>query len=199
MTRVNQYIRAPKIRVVMDNGDQLGVMSSQEALQKAKSLGLDLVEITAKSDPPVCKICDFGKHKYQMSKLKKDKTKSAPKLKEIKFRVRTEEHDYNLKCSRIEKFLDEGSKVKVGLMFRGRENAHKELGVEVLKRVVADMVGMAAVDQPPRLAGRNVSMLLSPLPEDKRVRKFTAHDDEDYVEEESEEDVDDEATADEEE
>lgn len=184
MTRVNQYIRAPKIRVVMDNGDQLGVMSSQEALQKAKSLGLDLVEITAKSDPPVCKICDFGKHKYQMSKLKKGKVKSAPKLKEIKFRVRTEEHDYNLKCSRIEKFLDEGSKVKVGLMFRGRENAHKELGVEVLKRVVADMVGMAAVDQPPRLAGRNVNMLLSPLPEEKRVRKFTAHDNEEYVDEE---------------
>ena len=195
MTRVNQYIRAPKVRVVMDNGDQLGVMSSQEALQKAKALGLDLVEITAKSDPPVCKICDFGKHKYQMSKLKKDKTKSAPKLKEIKFRVRTEEHDYNLKCSRIEKFLDEGSKVKVGLMFRGRENAHKELGVEVLKRVVAEMVGMAAVDQPPRLAGRNVSMLLSPLPEDKRVRKFTAHDDEEYVEEEEV----DEVTSDEEE
>jgi translation initiation factor IF-3 len=168
----------------MDNGDQLGVMSSQEALQKAKSLGLDLVEITAKSDPPVCKICDFGKHKYQMSKLKKGKVKSAPKLKEIKFRVRTEEHDYNLKCSRIEKFLDEGSKVKVGLMFRGRENAHKELGVEVLKRVVADMVGMAAVDQPPRLAGRNVNMLLSPLPEEKRVRKFTAHDNEEYVDEE---------------
>ncbi|MFT5633915.1 MAG: translation initiation factor IF-3 [Rubritalea sp.] len=183
MTRVNQYIRAPKIRVVMDNGDQLGVMSSQEALQKAKSLGLDLVEITAKSDPPVCKICDFGKHKYQMSKLKKGKVNSAPKLKEIKFRVRTEDHDYNLKCSRIEKFLDEGSKVKVGLMFRGRENAHKELGVEVLKRVVADMVGMAAVDQPPRLAGRNVNMLLSPLPEEKRVRKFTAHDNEEYVDE----------------
>jgi len=183
MTRVNQYIRAPKIRVVMDNGDQLGVMSSQEALQKAKSLGLDLVEITAKSDPPVCKICDFGKHKYQMSKLKKGKTNSAPKLKEIKFRVRTEDHDYNMKCSRIEKFLDEGSKVKVGLMFRGRENAHKQLGIEVLKRVVADMVGMAAVDQPPRLAGRNVNMLLSPLPEEKRVRKFTAHDDEEYVDE----------------
>ena len=183
MTRVNQYIRAPKVRVVMDNGDQLGVMTSQEAQQKAKSLGLDLVEITAKSDPPVCKICDYGKHKYQMSKLKKGKVNSAPRLKEIKFRVRTEEHDYNLKCSRIEKFLDEGSKVKVGLMFRGRENAHKELGVEVLKRVVADMVGMAAVDQPPRLAGRNVSMLLSPLPEEKRVRKFTAHDDEEYVDE----------------
>jgi len=183
MTRVNQYIRAPKVRVVMDNGDQLGVMSSQEALQKAKRLGLDLVEITAKSDPPVCKICDYGKHKYQMSKLKKGKSSSASKIKEIKFRVRTEEHDYNLKCSRIEKFLDEGSKVKVGLMFRGRENAHKELGVEVLKRVLDDVSGMAAVDQPPRLAGRNVSMLLSPLPKEKRVRKFTAHDDEEYEEE----------------
>jgi len=195
MTRVNQYIRAPKVRVVMDNGDQLGVMSSQEAQQKAKALGLDLVEITAKSDPPVCKICDYGKHKYQMSKLKKDKAKSAPKIKEIKFRVRTEEHDYNLKCSRIEKFLDEGNKVKVGLMFRGRENAHKELGVEVLKRVLADMSGMAAVDQPPRLAGRNVNMLLSPLPAEKRVRKFTAHDDEEY--DDSEDQADEEAEAEE--
>lgn len=188
---MNQYIRAPKVRVVMDNGDQLGVMSSQDALLKAKSLGLDLVEITAKSDPPVCKICDFGKHKYQMSKLKKGKVNSAPKLKEIKFRVRTEEHDYNLKCARIEKFLSEGSKVKVGLMFRGRENAHKELGIEVLKRVVADLVGMAAVDQPPRLAGRNVGMLLSPLPEEKRVKKFTAHYDADYVDKDDEPEEDD--------
>ncbi len=180
MTRVNQYIRAPKIRVVMDNGDQLGVMSSQDALKKAKSLGLDLVEITAKSDPPVCKICDFGKHKYQMSKLKKVNRTATLKLKEIKFRVRTEQHDYDMKCSRIEKFLDEGNKVKVGLMFRGRENAHKELGVEVLNRVLADMVGMANVDLPPRLAGRNVNMLLSPLPKEQRVRKFTAHDNEEY-------------------
>lgn len=181
MTRVNQFIRAPKVRVVLDNGDQLGVMSSQDALLKAKSLGLDLVEITTKSDPPVCKICDYGKYKYQMSKLKKGKVNTAPKLKEIKFRVGTEEHDYNLKCSNIEKFLNEGSKVKVGLMFRGRENAHKELGIEMLKRVVADMLGMALVDQPPRLAGKNVSMLLSPLPADKRVRKFTAHDNDKYV------------------
>jgi translation initiation factor IF-3 len=181
MTRVNQFIRAPKVRVVMDNGDQLGVMSSQDALIKAKSLGLDLVEITTKSDPPVCKICDYGKYKYQMSKLKKGKVHSAPKVKEIKFRVGTEEHDYNLKCSRIEKFLIEGCKVKVGLMFRGRENAHKELGIEVLKRVVSDLAGMAAVDQPPRLAGKNVSMLLSPLSAEKRVRKFTAHDNDVYV------------------
>lgn len=185
MTRVNQYIRAPKVRVVLDNGDQLGVMSSQDALKKAKELGLDLVEITAKSDPPVCKITDYGKYKYQQSKLKKDKGKSTTKIKEIKFRVRTEEHDYNLKCSRIEKFLASGNKVKVGLMFRGRENAHKELGVEVLKRVMEDVKGMANVDLAPRIAGRNVNMLLSPLPQDQQVRKFTAHDsDEELLEDE---------------
>ncbi len=180
------------MRVVLDNGDQLGVMSSQDALIKAKSLGLDLVEITAKSDPPVCKICDYGKYKYQMSKLKKNKVHSAPKLKEIKFRVGTEEHDYNLKCAHIEKFLGEGCKVKVGLMFKGRENAHKELGIDMLKRVVADMLGMAFVDQPPRLAGKNVSMLLSPLPAEKRVRKFTAHDRDVYVDDSDEEEEEEE-------
>lgn len=153
-------------------------MSNQEALKKAEAYGLDLVEITAKADPPVCKICDYGKYKYQQSKLKKDKAKSSPKIKEIKFRVRTEDHDYNLKCSRIEKFLDAGNKVKVGLMFRGRENAHKELGLVVLNRVIEDLRSMAQVDQKPRIAGRNCSMLLSPLPSDKRIRKFTAHDNE---------------------
>jgi len=166
----------------MDNGEQLGVMSSQEALKKAKALGLDLVEVTGKATPPVCKICDYGKFKYEQAKLKKNNRKPTVKMKEIKFRVRTEEHDYNLKCARIEKFLDEGNKVKVGLMFRGRENAHKELGIVVLKRVLEDLKGMANVDHPPRLAGRNVSMLLSPLPADQRVRKFTAHDDKELIE-----------------
>lgn len=172
MTRVNDYIRAPKVRVVTDNGEQLGVMSAREAVAKAKSIGLDLVEIAAKADPPVCKICDYGKYKYEQSKLKKSKPKSTTRLKEVKFRVRTEEHDYNLKCSRIEKFLDEGNKVKVQLQFRGRENAHRELGFDVLQRVAADLTGMANLDQKPRLAGRAVSMLLSPLPKEQRKRKF---------------------------
>lgn len=172
MTRVNDYIRAPKVRVVTDNGEQLGVMSAREAVAKAKSIGLDLVEIAAKADPPVCKICDYGKYKYEQSKLKKSKPKSTSRLKEVKFRVRTEEHDYNLKCSRIEKFLDEGNKVKVQLQFRGRENAHRELGFDVLQRVAADLTGMANLDQKPRLAGRAVSMLLSPLPKEQRKRKF---------------------------
>lgn len=172
MTRVNEYIRAPKVRVVTPNGEQLGIMSSREAVAKAKSIGLDLVEITANADPPVCKICDYGKYKYEQSKLNKGKAKAATKLKEVKFRVRTEEHDYNLKCSRIEKFLDGGNKVKVQLQFRGRENAHKELGFVVLERVAEDLKGMGNLDQKPRLAGRAVSMLLSPLPKEQRKRKF---------------------------
>lgn len=172
MTRVNDYIRAPKVRVVTDSGELIGVMSAREAVAKAKSIGLDLVEIAAKADPPVCKVCDYGKYKYEQSKLKKNNPKTTTKLKEVKFRVRTEEHDYNLKCSRIEKFLDEGNKVKVQLQFRGRENAHKDLGFVVLQRVAEDLVGMANLDQKPRLAGRAVSMLLSPLPKEQRKRKF---------------------------
>ena len=172
MTRVNDYIRAPKVRVVTDSGELIGVMSAREAVAKAKSIGLDLVEIAAKADPPVCKVCDYGKYKYEQSKLKKNNPKTTTKLKEVKFRVRTEEHDYNLKCSRIEKFLDEGNKVKVQLQFRGRENAHKDLGFVVLQRVADDLVGMANLDQKPRLAGRAVSMLLSPLPKEQRKRKF---------------------------
>ncbi len=173
MTRVNEHIREPKVRVVLGStGEQLGIMSTREAVDKAKSIGLDLVEVTAKADPPVCRICDYGKYKYEQSKLKKNKVKAAPKMKEVKFRVRTEEHDYNLKCSRAEKFLDAGSKVRIQLQFRGRENAHRELGFVVLNRVAEDLKGIANVDQPPRLAGRAVAMILSPLPESQRVLKF---------------------------
>lgn len=190
MTRVNEYIRAPKVRVVTDKGELIGVMSSREAVSKAKSIGLDLVEIASKADPPVCKVCDYGKYKYEQSKLKKSKPKTTVKMKEVKFRVRTEDHDYNLKCSRIEKFLEEGNKVKVQLQFRGRENAHKDLGFVVLQRVAGDMVGMANLDQKPRLAGRAVSMLLSPLPKEQRKRKFLL-DDSDYVDEDDIDDIDD--------
>ena len=194
MTRVNDYIRAPKVRVVTDSGELIGVMSAREAVAKAKSIGLDLVEIAASADPPVCKVCDYGKYKYEQSKLKKSKPKTTSRLKEVKFRVRTEEHDYNLKCSRIEKFLEEGSKVKVQLQFRGRENAHKELGFVVLQRVAADMETMANIDQKPRLAGRAVSMLLSPLPKEQRVRKFLVEHGELIDEDDFEDDIDDEET-----
>lgn len=173
MTRVNDRIRAPKIRVVYGEGQQLGVMSTGEALDKAKSVGLDLVEIAANADPPVCRIVDYGKYKYEQSKLKKtSKSKGPAKMKEVKFRVRTEEHDYNIKCARAEKFLDEGHKVRVQLQFRGRENAHRDIGFIVMDRVKNDLKGMAHVDMEPKLAGRAIGMVLSPLPEEKRERRF---------------------------
>jgi translation initiation factor IF-3 len=172
MTRINDRIRAPKVRVVNANGEQLGVMSSREALAKAQAVGLDLVEIAGQADPPVCKIIDYGKYKYTQAKLKKGKSKSATKMKEVKFRVGTGEHDYNIKLGRAETFLDTNHKVRFVLQFKGRENAHKELGFVVFKRIIEDLKTMAAVDQPPRLGGRAVAMILSPLPAHQRKRHF---------------------------
>ena len=139
-------------------------MSSREALAKAQSLGLDLVEIAGQVDPPVCKIVDYGKFKYEQAKLKKQKSKSATRMKEVKFRVGTGQHDYNIKMGRAEGFLDTNHKCRFVLQFRGRENAHKDLGFVVLNRIIEDLKTMAQVDQPPRLNGRAVAMILSPLP-----------------------------------
>ena len=171
MTRVNDYIRAPKVRVVYED-QQLGVMSSRDAVAKAKSVGLDLVEVAPNAKPPVCRVCDYGKYKYEQSKLKKKKAKAVTRVKEIKLRVGTDTHDYNIKLARAEQFLEQGNKVRVRLQFRGRENAHREIGFEVLTKVGEDLKDMAHVDQPPRLAGRAVTMMLSPLPKDKQKRHF---------------------------
>jgi len=173
MTRVNERIRAPRVRVVSGKGEQLGVMDTREAVQRAKAIGLDLVEVASKADPPVCRVVDYGKWKYEQSKLKKtSKSKSVTRLKEIKFRVRTEQHDYNIKLGRIEAFLAEGHKVRAQLQFRGRENAHREIGFEKMERIKGDITAMANVDQEPKLVGRNVVMVLSPLPASQQVRKF---------------------------
>lgn len=197
MTRINDRIRAPKVRVVNANGEQLGVMSAREALIKAQSVGLDLVEIAGQADPPVCKIIDYGKYKYTQAKLKKGKSKSSTRMKEVKFRVGTGDHDYNIKLGRAETFLDGNHKVRFVLQFKGRENAHKDLGFVVLNRIVQDLKSMAAVDQPPRLNGRAVAMILSPLPAHQRKRHFHLfhgelmdEDDEDEQEDEEEEDFD---------
>lgn len=159
----------------MPNGDQLGVMSSREALSKAKELGLDLVEISAQAEPPVCKIIDYGKFKYEQAKLQKSqktKSKSALRVKEIKLRVGTGDHDYNIKMNRAEGFLDTGHKVRFILQFKGRENAHRELGFVVMTKIVGDMKTMAQIDQAARLNGRFIGMTLSPLPQGQRKRKF---------------------------
>ena len=193
MTRVNDRIRAPKVRVVNANGEQLGVMSSRDALVKAKSVGLDLVEIAGQADPPVCKIIDYGKYKYTQAKLKKGKSKTSTRMKEVKFRVGTGEHDYNIKLGRAETFLEGNHKVRFVLQFRGRENAHKDLGFVVLKRIIEDLKSMAAVDQAPRLNGRAVAMILSPLPAHQRKRHFHLYhgeliEDDDPDEDEDEDD-----------
>jgi translation initiation factor IF-3 len=203
MTRINDRIRAPKVRVVMADGQQLGVMGSREALAKAQSLGLDLVEIAGQVDPPVCKIIDYGKFKYEQAKLKKQKSKSATRMKEVKFRVGTGQHDYNIKLGRAEGFLDTNHKCRFVLQFKGRENAHKELGFVVLNRIIEDLKTMAQVDQPPRLNGRAVAMILSPLPAHQRKRKFQLfhgelmeeddHDEDDSADEDFDDEVPDEA------
>jgi translation initiation factor IF-3 len=197
MTRINDRIRAPKVRVVNANGEQLGVMSSREALAKAQAVGLDLVEIAGQADPPVCKIIDYGKYKYTQAKLKKGKSKSSTRMKEVKFRVGTGTHDYNIKLGRAETFLEGNHKVRFVLQFKGRENAHKELGFVVLKRIIEDLKTMAGVDQPPRLNGRAVAMILSPLPAHQRKRHFHLFhgeliEEDDHDEEEDEEFDDDE-------
>ncbi len=157
--------------------EQLGVMRIQEALKRAESLGLDLVEVAANANPPVCRIVDFGKYRYEMAKLEKDRRHATSKLKEIKFRVNIDEHDYITKLRHGENFLDKGNKVRVQLQFRGRENAHKELGDQLMQRVIEDMATMAQVEMRPRHQGRGITMVLAPLPAAKRKRRFaTSHD-----------------------
>ena len=157
------------------------VLPTRKALTKAKELGLDLVEIAPNANPPVCRIVDYGKFKYDQSKQKKDRIKPASKLKEIKFRVRIEEHDYRIKMARAEGFLDHGDKLRIQLQFRGREMAHKELGFQLLNRVKEDLKTMAKADLDARLAGRQITMMLSPLPKSQRVRKFKVEIPDDYV------------------
>ena len=143
-----------------------------------------MVEISPNVRPPVCKIVNFGKYKYEQSKLKKPKTNT--KMKGIQFRVGTEDNDYNIKMSRAESFLDAGHKVRIQIMFKGRENAHKEIGFTVMNRVKKDFITMAQVDQEPRINGRFMIMVVSPLPKEQRIRKFKKVKFEDLVEDDIE-------------
>lgn len=156
--------------------EQLGVMRTEEALRRSRAIGLDLIEIAPNAQPPVCRILDFGKFRYDLSKQEKDRKNTAGKVKEVKFRVNIDEHDYLTKIRHAEEFLDKGNKVKIHLQFRGREMAHQELGMEVVKRVKSDLAGMGHVDMEPKLVGRAIGMTLSPLPAGKRRRKFAKFD-----------------------
>jgi translation initiation factor IF-3 len=161
------------VRVIIGStGEQLGVMKLSDALRKAQNLELDLVEIAPTANPPVCKIVDFGKYRYDISKQEKDRKSSGTKLKEIKFRVNIDEHDYLTKIRHGEEFLDKGNKVRVQLQFRGREMAHQEFGMQLMAKVKNDLAGMSQVEMEPKLAGRNITMTLSPLPANRRKRRF---------------------------
>ena len=197
---MNERIRAHKVRVIDGTSNkQLGVLSTHEAIKIAKSKGLDLVEITSNVDPPVCKIVEYGKFKYDQSKQKKErnKSKAAARVKEVKFRVRIDTHDYNIKMAHAEEFLDHGHKVRLQLQFRGREMAHQELGMEVMQRVKEDLLGMGHVDMEPRKTGRQILMLMSPLPAHQRKPRFHVRDEPDRPNEKPpEEPADEEGEAD---
>jgi translation initiation factor IF-3 len=154
------------------SGQQLGVMKLSDALREAQSRGLDLVEVAPTANPPVCKIVSLGKFRYDLSKHDKDKKAGGAKLKEIKFRVNIDEHDYLTKIRHGEEFLDRGNKVRVQLQFRGREMAHQEFGMQLMERVRDDLAGMSQVEMEPKITGRNVTMTLAPLPANRRKRRF---------------------------
>ncbi|MBO93480.1 MAG: translation initiation factor IF-3 [Opitutales bacterium] len=171
--RKNERIRAPEIRVIGPDGKMIGVMPPEKALKIAKEHFLDLVEVSASARPPVCRILDFGKYKYEQSKLKKNKDKSkSTKVKEVKFRVRIDVHDFETKLKRAEQFLMHDNKVKISLMFRGRENEYKNLGFDRVNQTIEGLKHVATADSSPRLIGRHVSVILTPLPKARRKPKF---------------------------
>jgi translation initiation factor IF-3 len=157
-------IRVPEVRVIGQEGDQFGILLTADALQMAEEQGLDLVEVAPNEKPPVCRIMDFGKYKYQQSKrLQQAKKKQKVILvKEIKLRPKTEEHDYNFKTLHVRRFLQDGHKAKVTIVFRGREMAHTELGRRILDRMAAELEDVSTIEQTPKQEGRNLAMVLSP-------------------------------------
>lgn len=165
--------------------EQLGVMKLSDALKRAQSLGMDLVEVAPTANPPVCKIVDFGKFRYDIAKQEKEKKASGTKLKEIKFRVNIDAHDYMTKLRHGEAFLDKGNKVRVQLQFRGREMAHQEIGMQLMYKVRDDLNTMSQVEMEPKAAGRNITMTLSPLPAARRKRRFSSEADDDAAEAEN--------------
>ncbi len=161
---MNGDIIAESIRVVGEDGEMLGIMSVESALDKADEAALDLVEISPNSDPPVCKILDFGKYKYQAQKKANEarKKQKTVDVKEIKMRPGINQHDYDVKMRAINKFLEEGDKVKVTLRFRGREMVHQELGMNVLNRVRDDLGEIVKIEQWPKMEGRQMTMVMVP-------------------------------------
>ena len=162
--RFNEFISVPKVRVIDENGENIGVLLTAEAIEQAAEVGLDLVEVSPNADPPVCKFLDVGKYKYEAQKKANlaRKSQKTQEIKEIKMRPNIDDHDYDVKMKKIFSFIGDGDKVKVTLRFRGRELAHGELGMQLLQRVQADVAEIAKVEQHPRMEGRQMLMVLAP-------------------------------------
>lgn len=162
--RRNELIHAREVRVIGMDGEQLGIMSRNDAIAAAREEGCDLVEVSSNSEPPVCRIMDYGKFKYEQQKKRQDakKRQAVVQVKEIKVRPKTDDHDYETKVRHVRRFLEDGDRCKVTVFFRGREIVHKERGMDILERFVKDLGDVARVDQEPRAEGRTLQMLLVP-------------------------------------
>jgi translation initiation factor IF-3 len=171
---VNDRIRVSPVRLIGPEGEQMGIVPVNEALSRAQDLGLDLVEVSPTARPPVCRIMDFGKYKYELAKREKQakKKQHSFQLKEMRYRPKIDEHDYQFKTKHVREFLISGSKVRAMVFFRGREMSRLEYGKKVLERLEEDLKAIANVDSPARMEGRNMSMVLSPRPD--VVRKAQA-------------------------
>ncbi len=163
--RINERIRVPRVRLIGVDGSQLGIFETVDAQRIADDQNLDLVEVAPGADPPVCRIMDYGKFKYEqeMKAKKARKHQTKVEIKEIKFRPKIDEHDYQTKKKHVIRFLDAGARVKVTIMFRGREMAHAERGLSILERLAGEVKDMAIIESQPKLEGRNMLMMLQPL------------------------------------
>jgi translation initiation factor IF-3 len=162
--RINDRIRVPEIRLIGADGENVGVVTPERGMELAEEAGLDLVEISPNASPPVCKIMDYGKFKYEQQKRESEARKKQKiiEVKEIKFRPNTDTHDYDVKLRNVKRFLEDGDKVKVTLRFRGREMAHQNLGRELLERVADDVEGLGKVENMPKMEGRQMVMMIGP-------------------------------------
>jgi len=163
---VNGRIRAPQVRVIDSDGSQIGILATRDAIEKAFEKGLDLVEVSPNAKPPVCRIMDFGKYKYELAKKAKTakKKQHTVQLKEMRYRPKIEEHDYSFKTKHVREFLVQGFKVKLFIGFRGREMAHVEFGKKLMSRLEADLADIAVVEQKAKMEGRSLIMIVMPKP-----------------------------------
>ena len=190
--RRNHRIKVPQIRVISPEGTQLGILATEKALQLAVQYGLDLVEVAPNAVPPVCRIMDFGKYVYEEQKKHSHVKSTASKIKEIEFSARIAENDFFTKLRHAEQFLDHGNKVELRLKFRGREMAHTEIGFGVINRALAELITMGHPDNEPKLLGKQINVMLTPLPPNKRKPKLHVHGQDEDIKDEPSSDDDDE-------